>query len=224
MKFLRVTARIDPDHAPAFFDLLANSPDVDEARVLDVNTSLDGIETFLFAIDGDASTFADRATETPGVESVEISRTRGERAYALLLMRPLETPLFDAIHRQGPDAGFVIRMPIVYRDGKMHSRVVGDPEPLQRGLDRVPDGVEVRIDEIGQFRGGLDDPRTILSDRQREAIETAESLGYYDQPRGATHEEIAVAMGCAPATASDHLQKAEAKLVDAVLDEFGPDV
>lgn len=224
VKHLRATARIDPEHAPAFFDLLANSPDVAEARVLEVNTTVDAVETFLIAIDGDASAFAARAGDTQGVESVDVSEVGNERAYAILVLRPLDTPVIEAIHRAGPRSGFVLRTPIVYRDGAMSGRAVGDPAQLQRALDRAPDGMDVRVEEIGEFRGDLDDPRSRLSARQREALEVAHELGYYDQPRAATHADVADEIGCAPQTASAHLQKAEAKLVDATLDEFGPDV
>lgn len=222
MKHVRAVAHIDPADAPAFFNLLAHNPDVEEARVLEVNTTLEGVETFLFAIDGDPSAFADRAVETSGVESVEVSPVRDGTAYALMVMRPLETPLFATIHSAGPMSGFVLRTPMVYRDGAMIGRAVGDPEPLQRALEQAPDDVDVTVEEIGEFRGDLDDPATRLSERQREAVTAALERGYYERPRGATHEDIADALGCAPATASDHLQKAESKLVRAAMDEFGP--
>lgn len=224
MKHIRAVAHIDPDDAPAFFNLLAHNPDVEEARVLEVNTTLEGVETFLFAIDGDPSAFEERATETPGVESVEVSAVRDGTAYALMVMRPLETPLFEAIHSAGPMSGFVLRTPMVYRDGAMYGRAVGDPAPLQRALEQAPDDIDVTIEEIGQFRGGLDDPVTRLSERQREALAAAIELGYYERPRSATHEDVADVLDCAAATASDHLQKAESKLVRAVMDEFGPTI
>jgi predicted DNA binding protein len=56
-----------------------------------------------------------------------------------------------------------------------------------------------------------------LSDRQQAALETALELGYYNQPREATHEDIARELGCAANTATTHLQKGEAKLVRAVM-------
>jgi predicted DNA binding protein len=62
-----------------------------------------------------------------------------------------------------------------------------------------------------------------LSDRQREAVTVALELGYYNQPRGATHEDVAAELDCAPPTASDHLQKAEATIIRAAMDEFGVD-
>jgi len=224
MKVLRATARVAPEDAPTFFNLLAHAPEVEEARVLEVNSTPEGVETLLIAIDGDHSAFAAEATETPGVESVEVSAVGEDRAYAMLVMRSPETPLFDRIHEMGSGEGFVIRTPFVYRDGEMYGRAVGDPDPLQRALEEVPAEIDVRIDEVGAFRGGLDDPAVRLSDRQREALVVARDLGYYETPREATHEDVADALGCAPATASDHLQKAEAKLVDAATDEFGPPV
>lgn len=222
MKHLRATARVDPDVAPAFFNLLANSDAVEEAWVLEVNTSLSGVETFLFAIDGDPSAFEERAGETPGVESVEVSRIDEDTAYAMLVMRPLETPLFEAIHRGGPLDGLVLRTPFVYRDGAMQGRAVGDPGSLQDALDGAPDAIDVEIEEIGRFRG--DDPETALSERQREALSVARDLGYYEQPREATQADVAGELGCSPQTAGDHLRRAEAKLVDAALDEFGPEL
>ncbi|WP_255152618.1 helix-turn-helix domain-containing protein [Halorarius halobius] len=56
--------------------------------------------------------------------------------------------------------------------------------------------------------------------RQREALQVAVALGYYDTPREATHADIAEELGCAPNTASDHLQNGEAKLVRAELAAF----
>jgi len=145
-------------------------------------------------------------------------------SYALLVMRALETPLFAAIHRADPLSGFVLRTPIIYRDGAMHGRAVGDPEALQRAFDDAPDVIDVQVEEIGRFRGTLDEPETALSDRQREAVDAALSLGYYDQPRGATQADIAARLDCSPQTAGTHLQKAEAKVMRAVMDEFGPGI
>jgi predicted DNA binding protein len=56
-----------------------------------------------------------------------------------------------------------------------------------------------------------------VDDAQREALAAAAALGYYDQPRGATSEDVADELDCATATAAEHLRKAEATLVDAAL-------
>jgi len=220
MREIRATANIDPEAVPAFFDLLANAPEIEEARVLEINTTVDGVETVLFAIDGDTAAFAAEAAETPGVDSVEVADYDEGPSYALLVMRPLETPLFDAIHHGNRLSGFVVRTPIVYRDGAMHGRVVGATEELQRAFDKSPDAMDIDVEEIGEFRGRLDEIETTLSERQREAVEAALALGYYEQPREATQADVAAELDCSPQTAGTHLRKAEAKVMQAVLASF----
>ncbi|MUV51536.1 DNA-binding protein [Haloarcula sp. CBA1122] len=224
MKHLRVTARIPPDYAPEFFDLLANDPEIEESRIVDWNRTPEGCDTVLFAIDGDATRFVDRAPSTPGVESVTLSGAKRRRTYALVENRPLSMPMFGAIHDAGTRLGLVVLKPLIYRDGTVSCRVVGEAGPLQDALDEAPEPIDVRVDSIGTVSDGLARPSSKLSERQREAVRTALALGYYDRPRGATHENVAAELGCAPATVSDHLQRAEAKLVRAVMDDFGPTV
>jgi predicted DNA binding protein len=221
VKHLQVTVHVDDDHAPEFFELLADSPAIAEARLVDWSMTADDQSTLLYTVDGDPTAVAERAADTPGIESVELSETTAGQTYVLVVMRPLETPLFGAIHRASTQAGLVVRKPIVYRNGTMEARVVGDTTALQRALDAAPDGVDVQIDEIGRLRAQADESVANLSDRQREAVVAALELGYYDQPRGAVHEDVAAELGCAPPTASDHLQKAEANIVHAVMDQFG---
>lgn len=223
MKQLQVTVHVDDNHAPEFFELLADSPAIAEARLVDWSMAASEQSTLLYTVDGDPTTFAERAANTAGIDSVELSDTTQGQTYVLVVIRPLETPLFAAIHRASTQAGLIVRKPIVYRDGTMSARVVGDAGALQRALDAAPDGLEVQIDEISQLKSYADDPVVSLSDRQREAVAVAFELGYYNQPRGATHEDIAAKLDCAPPTASDHLQKAEANIVCAVMDEFGVD-
>jgi predicted DNA binding protein len=223
VKHLRVTVHVDDDYTPEFFELLADSPAIAEARLVDWSMTASEQSTLLYIVDGDPTPFAEQAANTAGIDSVELSDTKQGRTYVLVVMRPLETPMFAAIHRASTQAGLIVRKPIIYRDGTMSARVVGDAGALQRALEAAPDGVEVQIDTISQFYGHTDDPVVGLSDRQREAVAVALELGYYNQPRGATHEDVAAELDCAPQTASDHLQKAEANIIRAVMDEFGGD-
>lgn len=221
MKHLRVTSRPEPERAPAFFRVLADSEHVTAARAVDWNMAAPERTTLLYAVDGDPLPFREAALDTDGIESVELSAVDAPTSYALVRAETAAIPLFSAIAEAMARSGLVVRKPVVYRDGTARAHVVGDPAPLQAALDAAPPGVDVRVDEIGTYPCPRADPGTELSERQREAVETALELGYYDRPRGATHEDVADALGCAPATASDHLQKAEAKLVRAGTNEFG---
>jgi predicted DNA binding protein len=218
VKHLRATVRADPEDSPTLFGLLAHSPHLEVARVVEQTTTPDGVETYFATVEGDVDAFVEAAAATEGIVSVDAYRFADEPPYVLLVHRPPVDTEVEAERREAAHHGVVLRTPIVYRDGAMHLRAIGDPGQLQRTIDRGPTGMTVTVEEVGTFRGGLDTPHADLTDRQREALETAAELGYYEMPRGATHEDVADALGCAPQTASDHLQKAEAAVVRATLD------
>lgn len=60
--------------------------------------------------------------------------------------------------------------------------------------------------------------RSRLTERQREVLETAHGMGYFDHPKGANAGEVADALGITTATFSEHLAAAQSKLLDAILD------
>jgi predicted DNA binding protein len=220
MKHARLTVRPDLDAAPPFLAFLLDSPAIEEARAVDWNRGSGPISTHVYAVDGDGEQFAALARDEPGVESVTVA-TEGTVAHALLEIVDADVPVFGGSAAAVDRPGLVVRRPLVYRDGRINGHLVGDPGALQGVVENAPDAVDVSIDRIGQFPSPQADPTTALSDRQAEAVAAALDLGYYDTPRDATHEDVAAALGCAPSTATTHLQKAEAKLVRAGVTAFG---
>ena len=65
---------------------------------------------------------------------------------------------------------------------------------------------------------GRDRPLAALTDRQREVVETAHELGYYEVPREASTEAVAAALDLDPSTVAEHLQRAERNLMSHHLD------
>ena len=57
-----------------------------------------------------------------------------------------------------------------------------------------------------------------LTDRQREVLETAHRMGYFEHPKDANAGEVAEALDITTATFSEHLAAAQSKLLDAILD------
>jgi PAS domain S-box-containing protein len=57
-----------------------------------------------------------------------------------------------------------------------------------------------------------------LTEKQREALRTAEEMGYFDWPREHTAEEVADRLGVASATLHYHLRAAQRTLVRGILD------
>lgn len=59
-----------------------------------------------------------------------------------------------------------------------------------------------------------------LTERQREVLETAHQMGYFDRPKGANAGEVADALGISRSTFTEHLSAAQTKLLDAILEDY----
>lgn len=76
------------------------------------------------------------------------------------------------------------------------------------------------------LRTGTESPETstvlvdrgVLTARQREVLETAQRLGYFDHPKEANAGEVAEALDISPSTFAEHIAAAQGKLLDAILD------
>lgn len=217
MKYIRVTGTPNPEKAPESFRVLAGSSSVTEARLFDLNVSPDGRPTGLFEVDGDSDRVRDELDGANGLSTIEIAPVNGGTFNLLATLAPSTVPLqrdaFGAITREQ----LVVVKPIVYRDGHVHARIVGSSTALQTALGAFPSDINLTVNTIGEFDRSRDTPVSKLSNRQREAVVTAFNRGYYEHPRETTHEEIAAQLGCAPNTVSEHLQKAEQKIMADVL-------
>jgi DNA-binding CsgD family transcriptional regulator len=60
--------------------------------------------------------------------------------------------------------------------------------------------------------------RGVLTARQREVLETAQRMGYFEHPKEANASEVAEAIDISPSTFAEHLAAAQGKLLDAILD------
>ncbi|WP_411718718.1 helix-turn-helix domain-containing protein [Natronomonas sp.] len=81
-----------------------------------------------------------------------------------------------------------------------------DVRRLLRGETDAPEDNLVFID------------RSRLTERQREVLETAHRMGYFEHPKGANAGEVADALDITTSTFSEHLSAAQSKLLDAILD------
>lgn len=60
--------------------------------------------------------------------------------------------------------------------------------------------------------------RNELTDRQKEVLETAHAMGYFDHPKGANASEVAEELGITQATFTEHLSAAQRKLLTSILE------
>lgn len=57
-----------------------------------------------------------------------------------------------------------------------------------------------------------------LTARQREVLETAHRMGYFERPKGANAGDVAATLDISRSTFTEHLAAAQTKLLDAILD------
>jgi predicted DNA binding protein len=111
------------------------------------------------------------------------------------------------------------------RDGRLHVTVhvpeVADLRELVPALqDRFGD---VTVEYLIQSREDTEVAEVVpvdlerLTVRQREVIETAYRLGYFEYPRETNASGVAAELGIEPSTLAEHLAAAQSKLLDAVL-------
>lgn len=219
MKYVQIIAKPDIDEATLLLRLLIDPPFIDEARLYDWTLTASDQPTMLFEITGDRAAFCDSVATVPGVEWFDTTPIDERRFNAMLLLEAAPSELLRDVFGTLSREKLIAAKPVVYRDRQIHARIVGNERTLQRAIEAMPSEVAVDITKFGDFDRHHDAPTSELSERQRAALLTAFDLGYYEQPRQATHEDVADRLGCAPNTATEHLQKAESKLVAAALDD-----
>lgn len=194
---------------------------VREARMIEWSPSFDPPRvTVLLYLEGDLDQFEAVLGESDIVLTSDVTRFGDGRSYVYIHAEPHPTEWRLATAFSGE--GLVPVLPIEYHDdGTISIRVVGPLKRLQEAVERLPTGVDTKIEQVGEYNLGRPQIPPPLPDRQREALAVAFDAGYYDVPRTASRDEIADRLNCAPSTASEHLQKAGRRLVETYLHESG---
>lgn len=99
-----------------------------------------------------------------------------------------------------------------------------DVETVRTAVDDLDAAFgSVRIDRLARTGAGEDDDLVLvdrgrLTDRQREVLETAMDLGYFERPRSANATEVAERLDISPSTFAEHLAAAQSKVLDSLLE------
>ena len=164
----------------------------------------------LYGVRGDLDRAADILAAQPEVVAYDVSGDREELTY--IHFRPTETVarLLSIVQ----DNEIVLQTPVdTLDDGGVRVTLVGDDETIQRVVDSIPDPLRLSLEGIGDYHPDFGQLFSVLTERQQAILEAAVELGYYEEPRGATHEEIARAVGVSAGTVGEHLRKVEGKVL-----------
>jgi hypothetical protein len=115
-------------------------------------------------------------------------------------------------------------MDVVARDGELHVTLhAAELSDLRERLVSLRERFgDVRIEYL--VRNHSDEESDVvpvdlgtLTDRQREVLERAHSLGYFEYPRETNATEVAETLDIQPSTFTEHLARAQGKLLDELL-------
>ncbi|WP_227377956.1 helix-turn-helix domain-containing protein [Haladaptatus halobius] len=102
-------------------------------------------------------------------------------------------------------------------DNGIDVALVGSQEDIAQEINEYGDaGMTVLLERIADY-GGPKNTLDALTDRQREILQTAYELGYFDVPRSGSTADVADTLELDPSTVAEHLQRAERNLMANLL-------
>ncbi|QIO24562.1 helix-turn-helix domain-containing protein [Haloarcula sp. JP-L23] len=206
MKRTRFRVRYPPDLTHPMHDRLMTDTDISRAELLMWGPTAE--VTTLCWYDG---TETEVQTVLDAVDAVTTTLVvDGDGTYAFVEQREFEFP--DPVMTVVADAGVVFLPPVVFEaSGAVEFEAVGDSGALSAFYDDLRALGDVTIEWVREFHRMRSNAR--LTTRQRTALETALSVGYYEVPRTGTVQDVAEELGCAHSTAGELLRRAEAAVV-----------
>ena len=112
-------------------------------------------------------------------------------------------------------SGVPLELPFEIVDGRAHWTVTAPHERLSELGDQLDAfGIPFDVTLVGE----VTPVESLLTDTQRELLETAVAAGYYDSPRGCSLTELAEEVDAAKSTVSETLHRAEGAVIKSYID------
>jgi predicted DNA binding protein len=203
----------DGDLHPAA-ENLADNPKVTRQAIQHLNLLNDGTAVTLSRLRGDRAELERILSETEDIIRWDVSEA-GDDLQAYIHFVPNATTL--ALMELTREHELVLDTPIEYNsDGSIRVSVIGQDDVVQKAIDHVPDNVRLELEQLSDYDPELRELSSLLTERQREILDAAVEVGYYQVPREATHEDIAALVGISTTTVGEHLRKIEARLLSEI--------
>jgi len=211
MRYVTVLARPTDGALNPIDRALRDEPDVKREAIHRAELLDDDTVVMFAEARGDADALRQILADSDLVRDFTVAADDDGRIYSYSHYEPNETIRDMLLRRREQEP--VVRMPVEYTDGgDIRATYVGRDEAFREAMGNQPDGVEIEILSTGEYRPDAEDLFAQLTERQQEILRTAVRLGYYENPREATHEEVAAAVDCSPSTVGEHLRKIESKV------------
>lgn len=181
------------------------------SRLLD-----DGTAILLYELEGDADAVRGILVDNEVITEYRVTQRR-DCTMAYLHFDPTTT--VERLLRAPAAYGLVVDGPVMlHEDGGLELTLIGPEEDIQEALADTPEALTTTIKRVGRYAPGAQRSFAQLSDRQQEVLRTAYELGYYQQPRRATYEDIAAELGCTPTNVGNILRRIENALIGEIVE------
>lgn len=189
---------------------LDSEPSIRRRAIHSIKLLEDGTIAMLGEIAGDLERYREIMGGSPHVVDCTVS---GEESGYVYSHVEASAQTRELLERR--DAGdFLIDMPIEYTDdGARKVTVIGPEESLLELSDLLDVGeTDMELVSTGPYTPEAEGVFAGLTDRQQEVLETALQMGYYQNPREATLEDIATTLGIDHGTVGRHIRAIESKV------------
>ncbi|WP_162991370.1 helix-turn-helix domain-containing protein [Halostella salina] len=214
MRYVTVVLYPDPEALHPVEQQLAESSALERQAIHAFEELADGTVAMLAEVEGDLARYHDIAESSPAVYEYAVSGDSSGYCYSRVDATPLLSELLD----QQRTAEFVVDMPIEYTDdGGQRVTMIGRETDFAGGPFDLPESVDIELVSTGSYAPDAEGVFAGLTDRQRTVLEAALRAGYYENPRKATHGDIADELGITSSTVGDHLRAIESRVFSGFL-------
>jgi predicted DNA binding protein len=107
--------------------------------------------------------------------------------------------------------------PFKYTEDGLRVVLTGTQERIRNAASSVPENIAVQLESVDPYDPERDEIVAQLTKRQRDILATAVECGYYENPRKATHADVAEVLSCSTGTVGEHLRKVEARVLSELV-------
>jgi predicted DNA binding protein len=195
---------------------LANDPDLRRGTIHDINRLEDGTAVLLYEVAGPKERIDD-ILEAHGTGLSRETTSVGDYTLVWAYVDPEDgstssvvADLLDVADRYR----VVVDTPFEFTDdNELRLTLVAEADVIRDLFAAVPDAARVTVERTGDYEPERVRLFSALTARQQEVVLAAIEVGYDDEPRRATYDDVAEAVGCSATTVGEHLRKVERRFV-----------
>lgn len=195
-------------------EALAEEPNLTPELLHNISLLDDGTAINLFQLSGDIERGREIAEESDEVLDFQISE--GDDHFTVYSHFVPTQDIIDLL-RLFREYELILDMPLEYTtDGSLRAHIVGEEDVIREVIPNVPDGIGLNLEQLTDYVPEGERLFSMLTDRQQETLQAALEVGYYQEPRQATHKDIADSLDRSRGTVGEHLRKIEAEVMAAI--------